>query len=107
MSRDAFGWGTSGAAGNRNGERRDFLYREQEPDLDRPLQPLGGELLDAAVELVAYPLQNEAIGCDERQRIAFDVKLQRLDPGDELLCGEFLLEVRQAIAPETVHLAQR
>ena len=33
------------------------------------------------------------------------VKLERLDPGDELLCGEFFLEIGQAIAPEAGHHA--
>ena len=109
MSRETLGCGTSGAGGHahrRRGVLR-VLLGEQEPDLDRALQLLGGELLDARVELVAYPLQDEAVGRDQRERIALDFDLQRLDPGDELLCGKLFLEVGQAIAPEAVHLAGR
>ena len=55
---------------------------------------LRGELLDAPRELVPYPLLHEAVGRDQRDRVAVDAALQRLDPGAKLLGRKFLLEAR-------------
>jgi hypothetical protein len=67
------------------------------------LEMLARQLLDTRQELVAYPLQYEAVGRYQCQAVVFGLEPQRLDPGLVLLRRQLLLEAGQAEAPETVH----
>ncbi|MNC88649.1 hypothetical protein D3C83_44880 [compost metagenome] len=61
------------------------------------------ERLNPLKEFIAYPLQHEAIGRDQREYVAVDSDFKRADPGSELLGGKFLFEASKTEAPETVH----
>src|SRR5687767_10828285 len=69
-----------------------LLFRQEQLDLDAALEVLPRERLDPLRELVSNPLLYEAVGRDQRDRIALRVTLERLDPGSKLLGGKFLLE---------------
>src|SRR5690606_23529310 len=77
---------------------------------DRALEPLGGERLDLVREVLAHPVQLEAVGRGHPQhglRLVEGDRHERAYPGADLLRGELLFEAPDAGLPELVHCLPR
>ena len=87
--------------------RRRLAATNDQGNGDRTGKKIAAVVLDARKIAVTNPFQDEAIGCDQAQPIfkrrGFAFQAQRLDPGVELLRGQFLLEALQTGFPETGH----
>jgi hypothetical protein len=70
-------------------------------------EKIAAVIFDARQVTITHPFQDEGIGRDQAQpvvqRRGFTFEPQWLDPGVELLCGQFLLEALQTGFPETGH----
>ena len=66
-------------------------------------EPFRGQTFDFCQEAVANPLQDKAIGSGERDEIVGGLKLERLDPGLELLWWQLLFKMTKTRAPKTIH----
>src|SRR5690606_31288496 len=98
-----WGGGRGCVGGGRGGARRagGTGGRQLQVDGQRHAGEFLAEFLDAAQITLAYPLQYEAVGCDQGQRrILSGLRTQGLDPGVELLLGQLLFKARQAEGPE-------
>ena len=73
-------------------------------DINRMAEVSEGELVNSGEEFIADPLQHKAVGSydGERSRAVW-VHGKRFDPGDELLCREFFLELGKTGMPKRVH----
>ncbi|MCY1224716.1 hypothetical protein D9M72_368870 [compost metagenome] len=79
---------------------------EHELDTDLRFPVLAGQCGDAPGELALDPVQLEAVGRSNPQRVRFFIERngrQRLDPRFELLRRQFTLELRGCRLPEILH----
>ena len=101
IARARFG---AAARGNQLFRRqRGLFFREHQADTDLVAKALAGQALDFGQEPVADPLQHKAIGRRQRELIIGGLKLERFDPGFELLGRQLLFKMGETRAPKAIH----